>query len=829
MAISSSTRKAGPFLGNDATTVFPFAFKVFTAADLLVVNTSALGVESDLELDVDYTVTLNADQDNDPGGSITRAAALPTGERLTITSDVAALQPLVLTNNGGFYPRVINDAFDKITIIAQQLLEQVGRSLKLPISSTASATLPDPVANSILAWNSDASGFVNIDPTDLVNVAAYSEAFVKLFAGDGVETDFELDYNPGVLANLDVSISGVTQVGGEDFTWIGTTIMFDVPPPDGTRIQVRYTRVLPPVDLDAATTAAEASATAAAADAVATAADRVQTGLDRVATAADRVQTGLDRAATGTARDEAVAATAGKADRDGGNLTGGDAAAFRAALLVGDPSLDLKARYVLSGSNAAGDQAKIEAALAAVSPYAGLYLRYGAGSYPFSGGPMVVTRAVDLKSEMGASIRADYAGVVSSPVAQINIREVKDQIDVVDASVRNMLWEGGNFFAYNTTTPGTATGSYAVAVNDAAAGPLTSTNPTGTYYTQINFRLIGALLGAKLGGLYFGGKTGEDSIFFSGPEFCTIENGWKMEHVSDGMRGLHNLHFGTLVAHDLSAREGAYNHTFEGGTASNRDGVLRVRNGARGLLRNMQVEYGTANGTTPNANVDGAYVALEGVDYPCIGWSIERNNFGSTLYVNRILSLDNAVETNFDGNYVGLTVVDDLFFASANAKGFRWGPANVFRGTRSRVNPATAYVMTDATRLLRVGFEIGVGTYNLKGIRNLWINAADVLAARNGSGVSGLSFLVTDTGQMFFQGSLVAGATTASQAILNFPDWLRPDTTQTLVVLIGTALVPLLLGTDGDLYAPATLPGTTIGMASAHCSIVLNVPYDGGP
>jgi hypothetical protein len=137
LAISSSTRKAGPFLGNDATTVFPFAFKVFTTADLRVVRTNALGVESDLVLDTDYTVTLNSNQDNDPGGTVTRGTALPTGERLTITSDVEALQPLVLTNNGGFYPRVINDAFDKITIIAQQLIGQVGRSLKLPISSSA--------------------------------------------------------------------------------------------------------------------------------------------------------------------------------------------------------------------------------------------------------------------------------------------------------------------------------------------------------------------------------------------------------------------------------------------------------------------------------------------------------------------------------------------------------------------------------------------------------------------------------------------------------------------------------------------------------------------
>lgn len=264
MAISSSTRKAGPFIGNDATTVFPFAFKVFTAADLRVVNTSALGIESDLVLDVDYTVTLNADQDNDPGGSITRLAALPTGQRLTITSDVEALQPLVLTNNGGFYPRVINDAFDKITIIAQQLIEQVGRSLKLPISSSASATLPDPVANRLIAWNSSANGFTNVDPSTLATVAAYADASIELFNGDGTETDFALAEDPGVLANLSVSVSGVVQVGGEDFTCTGTILSFSTAPPAGTRIQVRYSRALPPIDLfDKVSTSALAATTGA--------------------------------------------------------------------------------------------------------------------------------------------------------------------------------------------------------------------------------------------------------------------------------------------------------------------------------------------------------------------------------------------------------------------------------------------------------------------------------------------------------------------------------------------------------------------------------------
>lgn len=298
MAISSSTRKAGPYIGNDATTVFPFAFKVFAAADLRVVNfVVATGIETDLVLDVGYTVTLNADQDNDPGGSITRATPLPTGQRLTITSNVPALQTMVLTNNGGFYPTVINDAFDKITIVVQQVIEAVSRTLKLPISSTANATLPGPVANNLIGWNAAADGFANFDTASLTTIATYADAFVNLYTGDGTTTVFTMTGNPGLLANLDVSISGITQVGGEDYSFSGTTLTFFTAPPAGTRILVRYTQAVLASDASAALgAAAAAAASAALADA-----DRIQTGLDRVQTGADRVQTGIDAAAAAAA------------------------------------------------------------------------------------------------------------------------------------------------------------------------------------------------------------------------------------------------------------------------------------------------------------------------------------------------------------------------------------------------------------------------------------------------------------------------------------------------------------------------------------------------
>lgn len=138
MTISSETRKAGPFIGAGTLATYPFTFKVFSAADLvLTVLDTTTTVETTLVINSDYTVSLNADQNASPGGTITLTAGnLAVGKNLVITSYVAYLQPTDLTNQGGFYPRVISDALDRITIFVQQLAEVVGRTLKLRISDT---------------------------------------------------------------------------------------------------------------------------------------------------------------------------------------------------------------------------------------------------------------------------------------------------------------------------------------------------------------------------------------------------------------------------------------------------------------------------------------------------------------------------------------------------------------------------------------------------------------------------------------------------------------------------------------------------------------------
>jgi hypothetical protein len=136
MTISSQTRKAGPFIGNGSTTAFPFTFKVFATSDVVVTRANTAGTETVLTAGTDYTVSLNANQNSNPGGTVTLASALVTNFKLVLTSAVPNLQPVDITNNGGFYPKVINDALDRVTILAQQIALDASRSVKVPITSS---------------------------------------------------------------------------------------------------------------------------------------------------------------------------------------------------------------------------------------------------------------------------------------------------------------------------------------------------------------------------------------------------------------------------------------------------------------------------------------------------------------------------------------------------------------------------------------------------------------------------------------------------------------------------------------------------------------------
>ena len=187
--ISSTTRTAGPYAGTGLQTVFGFNFKVFQASDVLVVQTDASGNVTTLALTTNYSVALNSNQDTSPGGSITLLVAPATGYSITLSSQVQALQGANLTNAGNFYPSVINNALDYLTILVQQLSTIVGNALRLPLgTSGVSTTLPTPVGSTGLGWNSTGTAIINYvlqAGTSLVSLAASTGSSLVGFIQSG--------------------------------------------------------------------------------------------------------------------------------------------------------------------------------------------------------------------------------------------------------------------------------------------------------------------------------------------------------------------------------------------------------------------------------------------------------------------------------------------------------------------------------------------------------------------------------------------------------------------------------------------------------------------
>ena len=133
MAVDSTVRRV-VFKGDGVGASFPFAFKVFEASDVGVVIDGA-----DITYGVDFSVTLNADQENNPGGVVALKSALPVESVLAIVSSVPMTQPMVLTPFDGFNPTTLNESADRGVIISQQIAEKLSRAITTDATDTMTA------------------------------------------------------------------------------------------------------------------------------------------------------------------------------------------------------------------------------------------------------------------------------------------------------------------------------------------------------------------------------------------------------------------------------------------------------------------------------------------------------------------------------------------------------------------------------------------------------------------------------------------------------------------------------------------------------------------
>ena len=116
MTVSTQVSR-NEYTGNGATTQYDFTFRILDKSHLLVQTLDTSESIVTLTLGTDYTVT-GVNRYN--GGKVVLNTALPAGYKISIERKTPVTQEASIRNQGGFFPEIHEDAFDKLTMLVQQ-------------------------------------------------------------------------------------------------------------------------------------------------------------------------------------------------------------------------------------------------------------------------------------------------------------------------------------------------------------------------------------------------------------------------------------------------------------------------------------------------------------------------------------------------------------------------------------------------------------------------------------------------------------------------------------------------------------------------------------
>ena len=143
---------------------FDFDFGYFNNTDIKVYSIDTTvdpKVATLLTLTTDYTITADAEQ----GGTVTLTSATEaTGEDILILLDLPYTQDTDIPAGGAFREEAIENAFDKLTLLAKQNATKIDRALSLdettPITSLVFGA---PVDGRALKFNAEGSGAWSVE------------------------------------------------------------------------------------------------------------------------------------------------------------------------------------------------------------------------------------------------------------------------------------------------------------------------------------------------------------------------------------------------------------------------------------------------------------------------------------------------------------------------------------------------------------------------------------------------------------------------------------------------------------------------------------------
>ena len=139
MTVASSLARSGPYICDGAQDTFPFNFPVLDPSHVAVYTYTG---DTESRVSEGFTVSLTEN-----GGNVTFETAPAKDTRIAILRDTPFDQQVDLQNNTAFYPELLESMSDKLTMLVQQLREELSRCVKLAVASGES---PESVVAMIL-------------------------------------------------------------------------------------------------------------------------------------------------------------------------------------------------------------------------------------------------------------------------------------------------------------------------------------------------------------------------------------------------------------------------------------------------------------------------------------------------------------------------------------------------------------------------------------------------------------------------------------------------------------------------------------------------------
>ena len=177
MTVSSTTTK-NSYSGNGSTTVFAYGFKIFSDDDItVIIRTDSTGAEVTKTKTTHYTVS---GVGSSSGGNVTFTTGNTpaSGETVVLLRSTARTQLTDYTPNDPFPAASHEDALDKLTFIAQEIEEELARSIKVSktntISSSEFTTSASARANKLLSFDGSGDLTVTEGKVDTVTATASS-------------------------------------------------------------------------------------------------------------------------------------------------------------------------------------------------------------------------------------------------------------------------------------------------------------------------------------------------------------------------------------------------------------------------------------------------------------------------------------------------------------------------------------------------------------------------------------------------------------------------------------------------------------------------------